>query len=396
MACTWNRQKFVVLPKNSQIALLIATYVHRVGGHLGEAASISKVRSKYWIIGIRRMMKSIISRCRRCREKLKAMHSQVMSPLPIERIKESPAFHTVGVDYFGPYAIKGEVQKRVRGKAYGVIFTCFSSRAVYVDLAHDLSTDGFLQVLRRFVSVRGWSAKFHSDNGTQLVGASNELKTIVQGLDQEEIKKYGYAAGAVWEFSPPDGKWYNGATESLVKSVKRALNAAVGENVMQFSELQTCLFEAAELVNERPIGTHPSSPDEGVYLCPNDLLLGRASSHSPQGPFRERSNNKCRIDFIEGVVKSFWKRWTHEVFPNMVIEPKWHTERRDLRAGDVVLMEDINPVRGHWKMALIEQPIISEDGRVRRVLISYKSTDHGRTTVERPVQKLIVIAPNEN
>ncbi len=79
----------------------------------------------------------------------------------------------------------------------------------------------------------------------------------------------------------------------------------------------------------------------------------------------------------------------------MVIEPKWHMERKDLKAGDVVLVEDINPVRGQWKMALVEQPITSEDGRVRRVVISYKSTDHGRISVERPVQKLIVIVPND-
>ena len=228
-----------------------------------------------------------------------------------------------------------------------------------------------------------------------MVGASNELKAIIQGLDHNEIKKYGCAAGTEWKFSPPDGKWYNGATESLVKSVKRALNAAVGVNIMQFSELQTCLFEAAELVNERPIGIHPSTPDDGVYLCPNDLLLGRASSRVPQGPFLERNNDKCRLDFIEGIVKAFWKRWTREIFPNLVIEPKWHTERRDLKAGDVVLVEDINPVRGQWKMALVEQPITSEDGRVRRVVISYKSTDHGRISVERPVQKLIVIVPND-
>ena len=314
-----------MLPKDSPISWLIAVYFHRVGGHLGEAASVSKVRSKFWIIGIRRMMKNIINGCRFCKEKLKAVHGQIMSPLPVERISESPAFHAVGVDYFGPYAIKGEVQKRVRGKAYGVIFTCFSSRAVSVDLAHDLSTDGFLQVLRRFTSLRGWPAKIYSDNGTQLVGASNELKAIIQGLDHNEIKKYGCAAGTEWKFSPPDGKWYNGATESLVKSVKRALNAAVGVNIMQFSELQTCLFEAAELVNERPIGIHPSTPDDGVYLCPNDLLLGRASSRVPQGPFLERNNDKCRLDFIEGIVKAFWKRWTQDFFPSLLIHQKWHT-----------------------------------------------------------------------
>ena len=80
----------------------------------------------------------------------KVLQSQTMRTLPVERLKPSPSFLTVGIDYFGPYATKGEVQKRVRGKSFGVIITCFGCRAVYVDVAHDASTDGFLQVLRRF------------------------------------------------------------------------------------------------------------------------------------------------------------------------------------------------------------------------------------------------------
>ena len=88
-----------------------------------------------------------------------------------------------GVDYFGPFQTKGEVQKRVRGKSYGVIFTCLCSRAVYADVAHDLSTEGFLQVLRRFSTIRGWPSKIHADKGTQFVGAANEMKWIVEELD---------------------------------------------------------------------------------------------------------------------------------------------------------------------------------------------------------------------
>ena len=73
------------------------------------------------------MMKRIVRDCQNCREKRKETHSQIMSPLPVERLKPCPAFQTVGIDYFGPFEIKGEVQRRIRGKAYGVIFTCFAS-----------------------------------------------------------------------------------------------------------------------------------------------------------------------------------------------------------------------------------------------------------------------------
>ena len=84
--------------------------------------------------------------------------------------------------------------------------------------------------------------------------------------------------GFEWNFTPADAPWQNGTSESLIRSVKRSLKAAIGESILTFSELQTVLFEVANLINERPIGRHPRSPEDGSYLCPNDLLLGRSTT----------------------------------------------------------------------------------------------------------------------
>jgi len=113
--------------------------------------------------------------------------------------------------------------------------------------------------------------------------------------------------GLKWEFAPADAPWQNGVSEALVKSVKRAITAAIGDHVMTFLGLQTVCFEAANLVNERPSGRHPTTPDVGTYLCPNDLLLGRATSRVPSGPFRETSNPHHRFEFVQSIVNYFWK-----------------------------------------------------------------------------------------
>jgi len=393
MQATWNRQKFILLPGKHPISVLIARYAHKSGGHLGVMASIAKVRSTYWILGIRQIMRSIVSKCVKCKKKLMSMGRQVMSPLPIERLRPSPPFTNICIDYFGPFQIKGEVQKRIRGKCYGVIITCIAVRGVYIDVASDLSTDAFLQVFRRFASIRGWPRKIFSDGGTQLVGASRELRDQIEGLDWEKVYAYGHQQGVEWKFSPADAPWYNGTAEALVKSTKRALEAAVGESVLTFSEMQTCMLEAAQLVNQRPIGVLPTMPDDGTYLCPNDLLLGRASSKVPQGPFKERTSRKHRLDFIQAIVSAFWKRWTREVFPNLILQPKWHTEKRNLQKGDVVLVQDSNAVRGKWKMALVKEPLFSEDSKVRKVKLTYRTVEGGEQEVERPVQRLILLVP---
>ena len=90
-----------------------------------------------------------------------------------------------------------------------------------------------------------------------------------------------------WKFITPGVPHQNGCAEALVKRSKRALKKAVGSQTLKPFELYTVLLEVANLVKQRPIGRIPNDPDDGSYICPNDILLGSASSEVPQGPFRE-------------------------------------------------------------------------------------------------------------
>ena len=56
-----------------------------------------------------------------------------MSPLPIERLKPSPPWSSISLDYFGPLNVKGEVNKRAIGKGYGLIFNCLQIRTVHIE-----------------------------------------------------------------------------------------------------------------------------------------------------------------------------------------------------------------------------------------------------------------------
>ena len=398
LEATWNRQKFILLPHAHRVTLLITWYEHARGEHLGIEATVAKIRSVYWVLGLRKLVKKVIHRCVYCRRKLEMRCKQRMGPLPIERLKPCPVFSNVGVDYFGPFTIRGEVQKRVHGECYGVIFVCLIVGAAYVDVAVDYSTDGFMQVLRRFISLRGSPTRIYSDDGTQLVGASNELKRIINDIEWSKVEKESTELGSIeWMFSPANAPWYNGAVEALVKTVKRALNCAVGSQIMTFSELQTCMFEAGQLVNQRPIGRVPSAPDDGSYLSPNDMLLGRSSPKAPQIAFEKLAEERTRIGFIQQVVNSFWKRWTREVFPQMVGRPKWHTSSRNLEEGDIVLVQDSNALRGEWKMARVTEALLGLDGKVRRVKLFYRTRGTGSSQeIERAVQNLILLVPSRD
>ena len=64
-----------------------------------------------------------------------------MGKLPIERLKPAPAFFHSMIDLFGPYIIRGEVNKRTSITVYGILITDLLTRAIYVDIATDYTTD---------------------------------------------------------------------------------------------------------------------------------------------------------------------------------------------------------------------------------------------------------------
>ena len=61
-------------------------------------------------------------------------------------------------------------------KAYGVIFTDLTMRAVHIEAVYGYDTSSFLMALSRFTSLRGWPERIYSDQGSQLVGEERELK----------------------------------------------------------------------------------------------------------------------------------------------------------------------------------------------------------------------------
>ena len=84
---------------------------------------------------------------------------------------------------FGPYVVRGEVQKQTSGKVYGVIFTDLLSRAVHIEAVYGYNTSSFLMVLARFASIRGWPQYIYSDPGSKLIGAERELKEQWEKID---------------------------------------------------------------------------------------------------------------------------------------------------------------------------------------------------------------------
>ena len=210
----------IILPKASSLTELLVRYTHLIG-HVGKNFVITKIRERFWIFGLKRLANRIVSKCVHCRKQFASIGEQKMSDLPHDRVNvPEHAFANVGLDYFGPFEVK---QGRSKVKRYGCILTCLASRAVHLEIANSLDTDSCINCIRRLVARRGPVQSILSDNGSNFVGANNELKEEIKRLETDGIKTKAARIQIRWNFNTPLASHHGGVWESLIKQVRRIL-----------------------------------------------------------------------------------------------------------------------------------------------------------------------------
>lgn len=384
----------VFLPRSHPLTAFAMEDAHR-RGHRGRDATLAAFRTKFWTPRGSALAKAVKNKCLLCRKKEAHAVEQQMGALPDDRLRPSPPFSRTMVDLFGPYAIRGEVQKRTTGKAWGMIFTDLCSRAVHIEAMFGYDANSALLALSRFVSIRGWPDKIYSDPGSQLVAVSKEINQAAANA--------GVDHGMRWIVGPADSPWRQGAVESLVKAAKKALHFALADHRLSAAEFLTVCVEAANTVNERPIGLLPAADSDINVLTPNCLLLGRATAANPCGWQPEGSSIKLRYELVQAIGQQFWKHWTELVAPTLITQQKWFETHQNLQVGDVVLVADSNTLKGEYRLAIVTQVHPSPDGCVRSATVSYKNFRVGEsvrvykgtpyTSVKRSVQRLALLVP---
>ena len=366
--------------------------------HRDVDTTVTMIRAHYWITGLRRIVTNIDVNCKQCAITRNKVASQLMGALPVYRSQPNSPFSVTTMDLFGPLVIKDSVVKRgarVQKKVWGVLFTCASCRAVYLDISEDYSTQSVLHCLRRLMADRGQVKLLISDPGTQLKGAASELAEVREGWDDDELVRLGASVGVQWQFTMAASAHQNGVTEILVKMVKgvmKSLMKAIGTTVLFLNEMFTVFKETAQLVNERPIGLKPNRATDNEYLSPNSLLLGRCSDRISAGPFQSKASfdndphsDKTRYLLVQKIVNQFWTVWTKQYFPTLLVRQKWNTKQRNFQIGDICSMKDPNAMRGEWRMCRVKEVYPDSDGVVRNVMVTVSPPSH--TTGSRDYAK---------
>lgn len=375
----------IILHKDQHISRLLLRHIHEQLGHCGRNHMLSKLRQNYWITNANAAARKVISKCVVCKRFRGMASEQKMADLPLERITpDHPPFTNVGVDYFGPIEVK---RGRTNVKRYGVIFTCMASRAVHLEVAYSLDTDGCINALRRFISRRGQVVHIRSDNGTNFIGANRELKEAISAWNIHRIERELLQAGVQWNFNPPSGSHFGGAWERIIRMVRNILCSVLRQQTLDDESFHTILCEVESILNDRPITKLSDDPNDLEALTPNHLLLMKGKPALPPGLFEKADMYvKRRWKQVQYIADLFWKRWLREYLPLLQGRQKWTKERPSLKPGDIVLLLDQAAPRGSWPLGRVLETFPDEKGLVRTVKIKTKSS-----VLERPIRKLCLL-----
>ena len=234
-----NTKNPILLPTKHGFTELLVQSKHFAVHHDGTPTTLAAVRENYWIVKGRSLVRKVIRRCTVCRRyDRKSFSSPVLPDLPAERISTEPPFSNTGIDFTGPLYVRGTGS--AEDKVYICLFTCASSRAIYLELTRELSATVFLLAFRRFTSRRGLPRIIMSDNAKTFKHCSREIMKISRA---KEVNRYMTNHQVEWKFIVEKAPWWGGYWERLVQSVKRCLKKTIGRSTLSFDELATVLVE---------------------------------------------------------------------------------------------------------------------------------------------------------
>ena len=394
----------IILPRQSHVTKVIITKVHNETNHGGRSLTLCELRTQgYYVHKGSKTVAKILNNCLVCRKIRRPPECQKMADLPSERVEQCPVFFHSGMDVFGPYMVK---RGRSETKRYGLLFTCLYSRAIHLEMLEDLSTDCFINALRCFISLRGVVKTIFCDQGTNFVGAHNEMQQALTELEHSKLEIFLSSKQVEFKFNVPHASEQAGVWERQIRTTRSVLRSVIdfSNTRLDDSSLRTFFYEAAYIVNSRPLSpVSLNDPLAEPPVTPNALLHGKLEGVlPPPGAFCPQDvYARKRWRRVQYLSEQFWCKWKREYLLNQQQRQKWVKPRRNLAIGDIVLLKDNNVQRNQWPLALVIEAKEDQDGLVRKVKLRVSNNKaimkgtkiKALSEMERPVQGVVLLIP---
>ncbi|GBM88096.1 hypothetical protein AVEN_99788-1, partial [Araneus ventricosus] len=379
----------IILPKQSKFSELLIRREHNKVCHGGVSATLSKIRSRYWIPKGRQIVKRVLRDCLICRKYSLKPAQQITAQLPKNRILENPPFTVTGIDFTGPVIIRSG--KESNQKSYITLFTCAVTRALHLELTTDMTTKHFILSLRRFLARRGNCKVIISDNAKSFKATDNILREFAKILVDVDLKNFVGIHELTWQFIPPHAPWWGGFYERLMRSIKEPLRKILGRASLSFEEMTTILSEVELVLNHRPLTYTSNDLDEPLPLTPAHFLFPGQENLSYPVHFLEiftnqpstKENLTRRVVYQTKLLRHIWGKWKNNYLMQLRNAHNFVNSSpvRDLKKGEVVLLEGTTKSKFLWPLGVIEDVIVGRDGHIRSCIVR---TSKGQ--LKRPIQ----------
>ncbi len=404
----------LLLGRKSHFMKIVVEQYHRDFNHFGAYFLLNQLRRKYFILKAFSSIKRILKDCVHCKRfnsrSVKVNTNEYRSFMVNARER---IFNTVFIDYVGPYYTK---IKEIKQKTYLVIFKCFWSKAINIQVVTSADTKSFLMAFQNHIYEFGLPQIVHTDAGTNFSAGFNWLREVFNNI---EIKDYfdqlnvqiptfnQYPRGSLSKGIP-------GFVESGVKLVRRLIQGSIKNNVLDFEQFCSVIRQVICYANKRPLNNFSALRDQSInsdfrILTPEILKLGYETNvlevnipqnepddWQPEQLVDHRIAYKNLRQLLK--IKNNIREGYHTEFLYSLMDAATHLKGRYLpihhqilELGDTVLIRDPFIKSAQFPMGIITKVIKNNLDEVTQV--SVRKANH--TNVTRDVSDIILLVRNE-
>ncbi|XP_015119453.1 uncharacterized protein LOC107042782, partial [Diachasma alloeum] len=246
-------------------------------------------------------------------------------------------------------------------------------KAVHLEVVSDLTTEGFMATLKRFIARRGKPLHLYSDNGSNFIGAHNEIKELYALLQSkshnETVERRLGEHGISWHFTPPLTPHFGGLWEAGVKSFKHHLKR-ITDTLVTYEEFNTLVIEIEAILNSRPLTPISTDPNDLLVHTPGHFLTGDALTSLSEPEWESSPSNRLSAwELIQKKQQEFWRRWYKEYLNEQIARTKWTTGEYHIKEGTIVILREDNLPPRQWALGRVMQVFPGSDGIIRSVRV---------------------------
>ena len=269
---------------------------------MGVANTMAAIRKKWWIPRLRSLVKKQIRECNVCKVFASSPYgATATAPLPEFRTEASRLFQHTGVDFAGPLRYK--INKKEGGKAYVLLFTCATSRAVHLELevTRSQTAEEFQRKLNAFITR---PERIVSDNAATFRATADWIKKIRRS---ERLQDFLADQEITWQFNLSKSPWWGGMYERLIREIKMTLYKTVRKTPFTLEQLEGVIMDIEKHLNNRPL-TYIESDFGKEVLTQNVIMFGQ-KAHQIENIEVEDDEVTKMLKRQQEAKQYAWQRW---------------------------------------------------------------------------------------